>query len=103
MPWRQHNLLSHSVGLAGQVTVAACLLGLAVHWRVYPIIYALPIMLWMPTTTNTKSYKVSKAPDALVCILLLTILQVFVHAAFSMYDSLRIIYAHIPMITWVHL
>lgn len=37
------------------------LLGLVVHWRVYPIIYSLPIMLWLP------SIPISTASKRQVC------------------------------------
>lgn len=41
----------------GQTKTAAMLLGLAVHWRVYPIIYSLPIMLWLPSTPVSTASK----------------------------------------------
>ncbi|KAL0046629.1 hypothetical protein WJX82_005767 [Trebouxia sp. C0006] len=40
--------------LQGQTMAAAMLLGLAVHWRVYPIIYSLPIILWLPSSVTNK-------------------------------------------------
>lgn len=38
--------------LTGRTQAAAVLLGLATHWRVYPIIYSLPILLWLPSACN---------------------------------------------------
>lgn len=47
--------LSHMC--TGQTKAAAMLLGVAVHWRVYPIMYSLPIMLWLPSATISKASK----------------------------------------------
>ena len=40
---------------AGWLTLSGLLYGLAVHWRLYPIIYALPVMHFLAMITNSQT------------------------------------------------
>lgn len=43
---------------------AAMLLGLVVHWRIYPIIYALPIWLFLPSGGESRARRSAAAGGA---------------------------------------
>ena len=55
--WPCHALFA----LTGRNTAAAVLLGVAIHWRLFPVIYTLPVMLWLSQTRHRAVQKVSEA------------------------------------------
>lgn len=50
---------------AGTNLFAAALLGLVVHWRIYPVIFALPIWLFLPGRGESPPRKTAAAVGAM--------------------------------------
>lgn len=49
LAWHTAWLYASKFGLwhVGKDTAAASLLGISVHWRLFPIVYTLPVLLWL--------------------------------------------------------
>ena len=50
-------IIFYFICIAGRTLWAAAAYGLVVHWRIYPIIYALPIWLFLPAADESSTLR----------------------------------------------